>query len=103
MSEIKMDLPLHVRLSQDVGINLTSEDAPKLLGFIQSSVRNEIAKIGPRVEAAIAQAALDAGVAERQRIIEWMRNDDGAGMTAKEYADVLAMGLPTTQPTENPQ
>ena len=98
-----MDLPLHVRLSQDVGINLTSEDAPKLLGFIKNSVRNEIAKIGPRVEAAIAQAALDAAVAERQRIIEWMRNDDGAGMTAKEYADVLAMGLPTENTTENPQ
>ena len=103
MSEIKMDLPLHVRLSQDVGINLSSEDAPKLLEFINKTVRGEIAKIGPRVEAAIEQSALDAAVAERQRIIEWMRNDDGAGMTAKEYADVLAMGIPTAQPTEIPQ
>jgi hypothetical protein len=101
MTGPKLDLPLNVRLSQDVGINLSAEDAPKLLEFINKTVRGEIAKIGPRVEAAIAQAALDAGVAERQRIIQWMREDDGAGMSAKEYADILAMGLPTNATESN--
>lgn len=98
-----LQLPPHVRMSQDIGINLTPEDAARLSAFINNVVRIEIGKIGPRVEAAIEQSALDAAVAERKRIIEWMRNDDGAGMTAKEYADVLAMGLPSTQPTETPQ
>lgn len=74
-----------------------------LEAYGKQQVQAAMAQIAPRIQAAIEQAALDAGVAERQRIIEWMRNDDGAGMTAKEYADVLAMGLPTTQPTENPQ
>ena len=74
-----------------------------LEAYGRQQVQAAMAQIAPRIQAAIEQSALDAGVAERQRIIEWMRNDDGAGMTAKEYADVLAMGLPTTQPTENPQ
>ena len=34
---------------------------------------------------------------ERERIIKWMREDDGAGMSAKEYADVLALGLPKAE------
>jgi hypothetical protein len=55
MNEIKMELPARVRLSQDVGINLTAEDAPRLLEFVNRTVRGEIAKLGPRVEAAIAQ------------------------------------------------
>lgn len=97
MNEIKMELPAHVRLSQDVGINLTAEDAPRLLEFVNRAVRGEIAKLGPRVEAAIAQAALDAGVAERKRIIQWMREDDGAGMSAKDYAEVLTQGLPVEE------
>ena len=92
--ELKTQLPLHVRLAQDVGINLTAEDAPRLLEFINNTVRAEIGKIGPRVEAAIAQSALDAAVAERRRIIGWMRDGDAAGMTIKEYADVLEMGVP---------
>lgn len=74
-----------------------------LEAYGRQQVQAAMAQIAPRIQAAIEQSALDAGVAERQRIIEWMRNDDGAGMTAKEYADVLAMGIPTTQPTENPQ
>lgn len=94
MNGMKLDMPLHVRLSQDIGINLTAEDAPRVLGFINNAVRGEIAKLGPRIEAAIAQAALDAGVAERRRIIAWMRDGDAAGMTIKEYADVLEMGIP---------
>ena len=97
MKGMKLDLPLHVRLSQDIGINLTAEDAPRVLEFINNAVRGEIAKLGPRIEAAIAQAALDAGVAERRRIIAWMREDDGAGLNAKEYAEVLAQGLPPAQ------
>lgn len=74
-----------------------------LEAYGKQQVQAAMAQIAPRIQAAIEQSALDAGVAERQRIIEWMRNDDGAGMTAKEYADVLAMGLPTSQQTENPQ
>jgi hypothetical protein len=74
-----------------------------LEAYGKQQVQAAMAQIAPRIEAAIEQSALDAAVAERQRIIEWMRNDDGAGMTAKEYADVLAMGIPTTQPTETPQ
>jgi len=74
-----------------------------LEAYGKQQVQAAMAQIAPRIEAAIEQSALDAGVAERQRIIEWMRNDDGAGMSAKEYADVLAMGIPTTQPTETPQ
>jgi hypothetical protein len=97
MNDIKMELPAHVRLSQDIGINLTAEDAPRLLEFVNRTVRGEIAKLGPRVEAAIAQAALDAGVAERKRIIQWMREDDGAGMSAKDYAEVLTQGLPVEE------
>ena len=92
--ELKLDLPPHVRLSQDIGINLTAEDAPRLMAFISNAVRAEIGKIGPRVEAAVAQSALDAAVAERRRIIGWMRDGDAAGMTIKEYADVLEMGIP---------
>ena len=74
-----------------------------LEAYGKQQVQAAMAQIAPRIQAAIEQSALDAAVAERQRIIEWMRNDDGAGMTAKEYADVLAMGIPTTQPTETPQ
>lgn len=74
-----------------------------LEAYGKQQVQAAMAQIAPRIQAAIEQSALDAGVAERQRIIEWMRNDDGAGMTAKEYADVLAMGLPTENTTENPQ
>ncbi len=74
-----------------------------LEAYGKQQVQAAMAQIAPRIQAAIEQSALDAGVAERQRIIQWMRNDDGAGMTAKEYADVLAMGIPTTQPTETPQ
>lgn len=74
-----------------------------LEAYGKQQVQAAMAQIAPRIQAAIEQSALDAAVAERQRIIEWMRNDDGAGITAKEYADVLAMGIPTTQPTENPQ
>ncbi len=74
-----------------------------LEAYGKQQVQAAMAQIAPRIQAAIEQSALDAGVAERQRIIEWMRNDDGAGMTAKEYADVLAMGIPTEQPTEKLQ
>lgn len=74
-----------------------------LEAYGKQQVQAAMAQIAPRIQAAIEQSALDAGVAERQRIIEWMRNDDGAGMTAKEYADVLAMGLPTENTTETPQ
>lgn len=74
-----------------------------LEAYGKQQVQAAMAQIAPRIQAAIEQSALDAGVAERQRIIEWMRNDDGAGMSAKEYADVLAMGIPTTQSTETPQ
>lgn len=74
-----------------------------LEAYGKQQVQAAMAQIAPRIQAAIEQSALDAGVAERQRIIEWMRNDDGAGMSAKEYADVLAMGIPTKQPTETPQ
>ena len=74
-----------------------------LEAYGKQQVQAAMAQIAPRIQAAIEQSALDAGVAERQRIIEWMRNDDGAGMTAKEYADVLAMGLPTENTTENPK
>lgn len=74
-----------------------------LEAYGKQQVQAAMAQIAPRIQAAIEQSALDAGVAERQRIIEWMRNDDGAGMSAKEYADVLAMGLPAEQTTENPQ
>jgi hypothetical protein len=74
-----------------------------LEAYGKQQVQAAMAQIAPRIQSAIEQSALDAAVAERQRIIEWMRNDDGAGMTAKEYADVLAMGIPTTQPTETPQ
>lgn len=74
-----------------------------LEAYGKQQVQAAMAQIAPRIQAAIEQSALDAAVAERERIIEWMRNDDGAGMTAKEYADVLAMGIPTTQPTETPQ
>lgn len=73
-----------------------------LEAYGKQQVQAAMAQIAPRIQAAIEQSALDAGVAERQRIIEWMRNDDGAGMSAKEYADVLAMGLPTNT-TETPQ
>ena len=66
-----------------------------LEAYGKQQVQTAMAQIAPRIQAAIEQSALDAGVAERQRIIEWMRNDDGAGMSAKEYADVLAIGLPT--------
>jgi hypothetical protein len=66
-----------------------------LEAYGKQQVQAAMAQIAPRIQAAIEQSALDAGVAERQRIIEWMRNDDGAGMSAKEYADILAMGLPT--------
>jgi hypothetical protein len=91
-----LQLPPHVRMSQDIGINLTPEDAARLSAFINNVVRTEIGKIGPRVEAAIAQAALDAAVAERARIIKWMReDDDGNGLSAQEYAAVLEQGLPT--------
>jgi len=74
-----------------------------LEAYGKQQVQAAMAQIAPRIQAAIEQSALDAAVAERQRIIEWMRNDDGAGMSAKEYADILAMGIPTTQPTETPQ
>ena len=74
-----------------------------LEAYGKQQVQAAMAQIAPRIEAAIEQSALDAAVAERQRIIEWMRNDDGAGMTAKEYADVLAMGIPTENTTETPQ
>ena len=74
-----------------------------LEAYGKQQVQAAMAQIAPRIQAAIEQSALDAAVAERQRIIEWMRNDDGAGMTAKEYADVLAMGIPTENTTENPQ
>ncbi len=74
-----------------------------LEAYGKQQVQAAMAQIAPRIQAAIEQSALDAGVAERRRIIEWMRNDDGAGMTAKEYADVLAMGLPAEQTTENLQ
>lgn len=74
-----------------------------LESYGKQQVQAAMAQIAPRIEAAIEQSALDAAVAERQRIIEWMRNDDGAGMTAKEYADVLAMGIPTENTTETPQ
>lgn len=74
-----------------------------LEAYGKQQVQAAMAQIAPRIQAAIEQSALDAGVAERRRIIEWMRNDDGAGMSAKEYADVLAMGLPAEQTTENPQ
>ncbi|CAB4122816.1 hypothetical protein UFOVP37_64 [uncultured Caudovirales phage] len=74
-----------------------------LEAYGKQQVQAAMAQIAPRIQAAIEQSALDAAVAERQRIIEWMRNDDGAGMTAKEYADVLAMGIPTENTTETPQ
>jgi hypothetical protein len=74
-----------------------------LEAYGKQQVQAAMAQIAPRIQAAIEQSALDAAVAERQRIIEWMRNDDGAGMTAKEYADVLAMGIPTAPSTEIPQ
>jgi hypothetical protein len=73
-----------------------------LEAYGKEQVQVAMSQLAPRIQAAIEQSALDAAVAERQRIIEWMRNDDGAGMSAKEYADVLAMGIPTTQPTETP-
>jgi hypothetical protein len=66
-----------------------------LEAYGKQQVQAAMAQIAPRIQAAIEQSALDAGVAERQRIIQWMRDDDGAGMSAKEYADILAMGLPT--------
>ena len=71
-----------------------------LEAYGKQQVQAAMAQIAPRIQKAIEQSALDAAVAERQRIIEWMRNDDGAGMNAKEYADVLAMGLPIAQSTE---
>lgn len=74
-----------------------------LEAYGKQQVQAAMAQIAPRIQSAIEQSALDAGVAERQRIIEWMRNDDGAGMTAKEYAEILAMGLPTENTTENPK
>jgi hypothetical protein len=74
-----------------------------LEAYGKQQVQAAMDQIAPRIEAAIQQSALDAAVAERQRIIRWMRNDDGAGMTAKEYADVLAQGLPTAPSTKIPQ
>ena len=90
-----LQLPLNVRMSQDIGINVSTEDAPRLLAFIQNAVRAEIAKLQPRIEAAIAQSALDAGVTERKRIIGWLRDEgESGGLTPAQYADILAQGLP---------
>ena len=88
---------MKIRVSDD------ADGRALLEAYGKQQVQAAMAQIAPRIEAAIQQSALDAAVAERQRIIEWMRNDDGAGMTAKEYADVLAMGIPTAPSTEIPQ
>jgi hypothetical protein len=74
-----------------------------LEAYGKQQVQAAMAQIAPRIQAAIEQSALDAAVAERQRIIEWMRGEDAENFTARDFADVLAIGIPTTQPTETPQ
>lgn len=75
-----------------------------LEAYGKQQVQAAMAQIAPRIEAAIEQSALDAAVAERQRIIGWMRDEaESGGLTATQYADFLAMGLPTENTTENPQ
>lgn len=73
----------------------TAEAQGLLEAFARQQVQAAMAQVAPRVEAAIEQAALDAAVAERARIIKWIReDDDGNGLSAREYAAVLEQGLP---------
>lgn len=86
--------------------NCSEDAAAQLLleAYGKQQVRAAMAQIAPRIEAAIEQSALDAAVAERRRIIGWMRDEaESGGLTATQYADFLAMGLPPENTTENPQ
>jgi hypothetical protein len=64
---------------------------------MRSHVISSISALEPNILKAIEEAVMRGAVAERERIIKWMREDDGAGMSAKEYADVLVLGLPKVE------
>lgn len=88
-------------------IRNSSDDAAAqslLEAYGKQQVQAAMAQIAPRIQAAIEQSALDAGVAERRRIIGWLRDEsETQGCTAAQYADFLAMGLPPENTTETPQ
>lgn len=88
-------------------IRNSSDDAAAqslLEAYGKQQVHAAMTQIAPRIQAAIEQSALDAAVAERRRIVGWLRDDaESGGLTAAQYADFLAMGLPPKNTTENPQ
>ena len=60
-------------------------------GYAIAAIQSAIAQIQPRIRMAIEESALCGAVAERRRIIDWLKEDN---MTVKEHAEALTKGLP---------
>lgn len=62
-------------------------------GYAIAAIQSVMTDVQPRIRMAIEEAALRGAISERQRIIQWLK-DDSDGLTPPEYADVLSKGLP---------